>query len=182
MNMALSYPKLRVSTGTKRCLVNHALRTAAVLAALCPFVSGATSVRAADATVASIPDHAPPLRIAPYDRPVVQTAIETQAWVVLNAARDYARAHEGHYPDDADTLTPWLPRGERMRDLWTGEQRIPTDDPQALPGTIVYRPIVWEGHSVGGEVIALGPWGEAATFVSDLGWWKRTRELAVNLP
>ncbi|HKK70910.1 MAG TPA: hypothetical protein VKA86_06815 [Candidatus Krumholzibacteria bacterium] len=162
--------------------MNHTLRTAATLAVLCSLLFGAASVGAADATVASIPDHRTPLRIAPYDRPVVQTAIEAQAWVVLSAARDHARAHEGRYPTDVDELTPWLPRGERMRDLWTGELRVPTDDPQALPGTVVYRPIVWEGHSVGGEVIALGPWGETATFVSDLGWWKRTRELAVNLP
>jgi hypothetical protein len=161
----------------------HTLRTAAALAVLCPLLLVADPAPATDATPVSIPDRdTPTLDIAPYDRPVVQNAIEAQAWVVLSAARDYARAHEGRYPTDVDQLAPWLPRGERMRDLWTGEVRVPIDELRPLPGTVVYRPIVWEGHAVGGEVIALGPWGEATTFVSDLGWWKRTQQLAMHLP
>ena len=115
------------------------------------------------------------LRITPYDVDVFEQALEAQAWVVLDAARAHASANGGWYPTTVSEFTSRLPRGERMANLWTGEVTVPSVDPLEAPGSILYQPIVWEGHVVGAEVVAVGWRGERTTLVSDLGWWKRVQ-------
>lgn len=138
------------------------------------------SVAVADAgaaDAASAPTEAAPaaLEVAPYDQPLVQRALEAQAWVVMHAAHAHAVAHDGVYPAEVEDFADRLPSGDRMQNLWTGAELVPADTESRGAGSIVYRPIVWHGHRVGCEVTVFGPYGEPTTLVSDLGWWRRVQ-------
>lgn len=118
------------------------------------------------------------LPVAPYDMNVVNRALEAQAWTVLFAAHEYAVANGGVYPEAVEDFEDRLPRGERMQNLLTGARDVPRERCTTPLGSIVYCPIIWNGHRVACLVTAISYRGETIRIVSDQGWWQRVNEEA----
>ena len=116
------------------------------------------------------------LPVAAYDIAVVDRALETQAWVVLQAAAAHAEQNHGRYPERVAQFAQRLPRRAPMANVWTGEPNVPSDDSTATAGEIIYRAVYWRGHAVGCQVEAIGRYGARIVLVSDLSWWREQRE------
>lgn len=112
------------------------------------------------------------LQVAAYDIAVVDRALETQAWVVLQAAAAHAEQNGGRYPERVAEFVQRLPRSGPMANVWTGEVNVPSDAASSTSGEVVYRAVYWRGQSVGCQVVATGRYGARIVLVSDLTWWR----------
>lgn len=116
------------------------------------------------------------LPVAAYDIAVVDRALQSQAWVVLQAAAAHAEQNHGRYPERVAEFVQRLPRRERMANVWTGEFEVPSDTAETKAGSIAYRAVYWQGHPVGCQVVATGRYGARIVLVSDLSWWRDEHE------
>jgi hypothetical protein len=121
-------------------------------------------------------ERAPLLQVAAYDIAVVDRAVETQAWVILQAAAAHAEQNGGRYPERVSEFAHRLPRQALMSNVWTGEINVPSDTTESTAGEIEYRPVYAHGHSVGCRVVATGRYGARIVLVSDLTWWRNQQE------
>lgn len=152
--------------------MRHPIITALTLVVLCaPVLAAAESipVRVPNANEVDCP-----LRLTPYALEYVDDALEAQAWVVMNAAHEYAVDNGGFYPATVDDFVAHLPRGERMENLLTGKRNVPSEMDPCPFGAILFRPIQDQGETIGCDVIVALMSGDALTLSSD-GIWPRNQ-------
>lgn len=112
------------------------------------------------------------LSVAAYDIAVVDRALESQAWVVLQAAAAHAETNDGRFPERVAEFASRLPHRALMTNVWTGEPNVPSDSTESTAGEVEYRPVYVHGVPVGCRVVATGRYGARIVLVSDLTWWR----------